>query len=141
MALPDTGAAHAITHRTCNGPANAMRNCVWYQNLDVAADTIGGNTIPAVGVDLEKVWLGDFKVVSPKGGLTADASTLIQRSPPKVRQMANISTDQALIDAGIDGAAAATIGGVRNWQTVPAPTIGLMLLLGVAGLALRRRRA
>jgi len=28
-----------------------------------------------------------------------------------------------------------------NWQSVPEPTSGLLVLLGVAGLALRRRRA
>jgi len=28
-----------------------------------------------------------------------------------------------------------------NWQAVPEPTSGLLMLLGVAGLALRRRRA
>ncbi len=28
-----------------------------------------------------------------------------------------------------------------NWQAVPEPTSGLLLLLGVAGLALRRKRA
>ena len=31
--------------------------------------------------------------------------------------------------------------GIADWQTVPEPTSGLLLLIGVAGLALRRRRA
>lgn len=31
--------------------------------------------------------------------------------------------------------------GVANWQAVPEPTSGLLMLLGMAGLALRRKRA
>lgn len=39
------------------------------------------------------------------------------------------------------GASTAAVGGVRDWQAVPEPTSGLLMLLGFAGLALRRRRA
>lgn len=40
------------------------------------------------------------------------------------------------------GASTASVGGVRDWQAaaVPEPTSGLLLLLGVAGLALRRKQ-
>jgi len=38
------------------------------------------------------------------------------------------------------GASTATTGGVRDWQPVPEPTSGLLLLLGMAGLALRRKQ-
>ena len=40
-------------------------------------------------------------------------------------------------DLGVVNATA----GVAQWSSVPEPTSGLLLLLGVAGLALRRRRA
>lgn len=38
------------------------------------------------------------------------------------------------------GAASNLIASVANWQAIPEPTSGLLMLLGMAGLALRRRR-
>ena len=35
----------------------------------------------------------------------------------------------------------ASSGAANNWQAVPEPTSGLLLLLGVAGLALKRKKA
>ena len=62
--------------------------------------------------------------------------------------IANLGTGTVGSDAGITianlgtaylgGTSTASIGG---WQTVPEPTSGLLLLLGVAGLALKRKRA
>ena len=48
-----------------------------------------------------------------------------------------------LSGAGFDTVSAKLhVGGANNgWQSVPEPTSGLLMLLGVAGLALRRRRA
>ena len=46
------------------------------------------------------------------------------------------------VTIGFGNMTAATLTNASaNWQTVPEPTSGLMLLLGVAGLALKRKRA
>lgn len=38
------------------------------------------------------------------------------------------------------GSAGGIIASVGNWQPIPEPTSGILVLLGMAGLALRRRR-
>ncbi len=49
---------------------------------------------------------------------------------------------QTAFSAGTQaGTAANMLSSVGNWQSVPEPTSGLLMLLGMAGLALRRRHA
>ena len=57
------------------------------------------------------------------------------------KEFSTSAQGQATVANVFGGAATAATGGVRDWQAVPEPTSGLLMLVGLAGLALRRRRA
>ena len=58
--------------------------------------------------------------------------------PSVIKQGAAAATSTTTV--GFANMATATQN-ASNWQSVPEPTSGLLMLLGMAGLALRRRRA
>ena len=98
-------------------------------DMGSSADVLAGNnTVSAYLVLLDSDTPGDavYGYISEKITVTTDAT-------------GNIVTggdDNGMM--GFDFAGTANAG---NWYTAPEPTSGLLLLIGMAGLALRRRRA
>ena len=70
--------------------------------------------------------------------LNGSASDFTEYMVTKVMEDATVS-DAGLVSFGFGNQS--TAGANTGWQAVPEPTSGLLLLLGVAGLALRRKRA
>ena len=63
---------------------------------------------------------------------TADFYYAAAKESAEAAGLSGVTTSKILVTTKND---------VSAWQSVPEPTSGLLLLLGVAGLALRRRRA
>ena len=77
----------------------------------------------------------NFYMVINDNGKAVDTS---KTNPAKIVS----ATAQATSTPTVAFASMASITqNASNWQVVPEPTSGLMLLLGVAGLALKRKRA
>ena len=106
----------------------------------MTAQTDGGitylvNTIPAVGVDLEKVTLGDFKVVPPEGGLISDLSVYVTTFTSEGQMEGEyLYIDQAQVDAGTGGVETPgwyTKESVDNWTPESADTVVIAFGRGV----------
>lgn len=90
--------------------------------LSTTAD-VGATVYGAIIYTYTDATLGDFYIANIATGTVGAESGLA---------IANLGTHF------LGDAAGTSTGG---WQAIPEPTSGLLLLLGVAGLALRRRRA
>ena len=73
------------------------------------------------GKKVDGVWTGDQYFIANMGTATFESDSNIT--------LGNMATQ-------LNGT-----GGALSWQAVPEPTSGLLMLVGLAGLALRRRRA
>lgn len=91
-------------------------------------DAVSGQaySLYAVVVDDKNVYISEYKDVTGPDG---SKSTTVYFSPTTSSKAAALDSASGYVGAG--------------WYTtaVPEPTSGLLMLLGIAGLALRRRRA
>lgn len=129
-----TGTASIYAYLSTKTVADAVKVI----DVTVSAGTIKDGTTTGYTYDWADATVGEaynFYMVIEDGDYIFDSSA----STPSV---VKYGTAQATSTTGILFANMATsTQASSNWAAVPEPTSGLLLLLGVAGLALKRKRA
>ena len=128
-----TGTAAIYAYLT----TETVKDAVKVIDVGVAAGTIKDGTTTGYTYDWTSSAVGstyNFFMVIEDGEYKFDSSV---SNPSVVKSgMAQATSTTTVAFANMTSATAAS-----NWQSVPEPTSGLLLLLGAAGLALKRKRA
>ena len=121
-------------------------------SVDLYAYLASADASTAVKVDTASVVAGVVKDGSATGRIFSDDSLtagsaynfyyVLQDSGKEFTSAVKAATGAEVGNANIAfGNQASATQNASNWAAVPEPTSGLLMLLGMAGLALRRRRA
>ena len=108
----------------------------------------GGETASVLDNSVDTTYYGQIVIEHAGQTLTSDGfqfttSTFFDQIDVFVMTASDEVTVEKIGGGAFDGAngAFATAGGGSGWTAAPEPTSGLLLLLGMAGLALKRKRA
>ena len=104
----------------------------------ITKDTANSGKASQLGADDKSAFQNVYAVVLFTDNTATDPTFMGNIYQGQVPEVGNLVTANLGLKIGGDAAAAATVWAT---QSVPEPTPGLLLLLGMAGLALRRRRA
>ena len=102
------------------------------------ADLTGQNKNPTSGALINAITIQDAEAAA---GVQYAVITATYTDTALAKDFFIAKTTQSTWNAGTQRGTAANLLAGGNWQSVPEPTSGLLMLLGMAGLALRRRRA
>ncbi len=125
--------------------ATAMQKFMDDNSLTALNAAVSNGGSGKSGVDLEDSGLPEntsgtrlFAVVFNTATITDDSAYYVTTTSSGVKTPSASTTNSAKFTIASQAAATA---GAGAWTAVPEPTSGLLLLLGMAGLALKRKRA
>jgi len=125
--------------------AAAMQAFLDANSLTALNSAVSGGAVTVTGVDLATSGLPEatsgtriFAVVFDSATITDDSKYYVTTTSGGVKTPAASTSNAAAFSIASQASATAAAGA---WTAVPEPTSGLLLLLGMAGLALKRKRA